>query len=102
MDILARCYRKSPNLVFRRIADEYVLVPIHHDVADMEAVYTVAGVGVRIWELLDGEQDGYTILEQILEEYEVTPEEAQADLVEFLEQLEAIEGIVPTEAQREA
>jgi hypothetical protein len=101
MEILSRRYRKSSNLVFRQIADEYVLVPIHHDVADMEAVYTVGGVGVRMWELLDGERDGHTILEQILEEYDVTSEEAQADLVEFLAQLESIGGITPTEAQSE-
>ena len=52
---------------------------------------------MRIWELLDGERDGYVILEQILQEYAVTPEEAQADLVAFLEQLQSVQGIVPVE-----
>ena len=98
MEILSRRYRKSPDLVFRQIAGEFVLVPIRHDVADLEAVYTLGGVGARIWELLDGERDGHAILGQIVQEYDVTPEEARTDLVEFLSELEAVRGIVPAEA----
>lgn len=97
MDILARRYRHSPDMVFRQIADEYVLVPIRHDVADMEAVFTLGGVGARIWELLDGERDGYAVLGQILEEYDVAAEEARKDLVEFLEDLLAVQGILAVE-----
>jgi hypothetical protein len=99
IDILSRRYRRSPNMIFRQIADEFVLVPIGHDAADMEAIYTLEGVGARIWELLDGERDGYAILEQIVQEYDVPAEEAQIDLVEFLEQVEAVQGISPAEAQ---
>ena len=97
MEILSRRYRKSPDLVFRHIADEFVLVPIRHDVADLEAVYTLGGVGARIWELLDGERDGHAILVQIVQEYDVPPDEAQADLIEFLGEMEAVRGIAPVE-----
>ncbi len=97
MDLLSHRYRQSPDMVFRQIADEYVLVPIRHDVADMEAVYTLGGVGARIWELLDGERDGEAILEQIVQEYDVAREEARADLVEFLEDLLAVQGIAAVE-----
>ena len=98
MDILSRRYQKSPDLVFRQIGDEFVLVPIRHDVADMEAIYTLGGVGARIWELLDGERDGNAVLAQIVQEYDVSPEQARADLVEFLEQLESVQGIALVEA----
>ena len=98
MEILSRRYRKSPDLVFRQIAGEFVLVPIRHDVADLEAVYTLGGVGVRIWELLDGERDGHAILDQIVQEYDVTPDEARTDLLEFLGELEAVQGIALVEA----
>jgi hypothetical protein len=98
MEILSRLYHKSPDLVFRQIAGEFVLVPIRHDVADLEAVYTLGGVGARIWELLDGERDGHAILGQIVQEYDVTPDEAEADLTEFLGELEAVQGIAPVEA----
>ena len=98
MEILSRRYRKSPDLVFRQIAGEFVLVPIRHDVADLEAVYTLGGAGVRIWELLDGERDGHAILSQIVQEYDVAVDEARADLLQFLGDLEAVQGIAPVEA----
>jgi len=98
MEILSRRYRKSPDLVFRQIAGEFVLVPIRHDVADLEAVYTLGGVGARIWELLDGDRDGYAILGQIVQEYDITLDEARSDLVEFLGELEAVRVIAPIEA----
>lgn len=98
MEILSRRYRKCPDLVFRQIANEFVLVPIRQDMADLEAVYTLGGVGARVWELLDGERDGHAILAQIVQEYDVAPDEAQADLVEFLGELEAARGIAPAEA----
>jgi hypothetical protein len=101
MDVLSRLYRKNPNFVFRQIADEFVLVPIHHDVADMEAIYTLDGVGARIWELLDGERDGQAVLRQIVEEYDVERETARADLIEFLEQLGTVEAIEPHEVPGE-
>ena len=98
MEILSRRYCKSPDLVFRQIAGEFVLVPIRHDVADLEAVYTLGGVGARIWELLDGERDGYGILDEIMREYDVALDEAQADLLAFLHELESIRGIAPVGA----
>jgi hypothetical protein len=81
-------------MVFRKIADEFVLVPIRRNVADMQAVYTLDGVGARIWDLLDGQRDGHTIFRQIVDEYEVAPDEARRDVIEFLEQLDAMQGIV--------
>ena len=98
MEILSRRYDKSPDVVFRQVAGEFVLVPIRHDVADLEAVYTLGGVGTRIWELLDGERDGHAILDQIVQEYDITIAEAKSDLVEFLGELEAVHGIALVEA----
>jgi Coenzyme PQQ synthesis protein D (PqqD) len=98
MEILSRRYTKCPDVVFRQIAGEFVLVPIRHDVADLEAVYTLRGVGARIWELLDGERDGHAILDLIMQEYDISLEVAQSDLVEFLDELEAVRGIVLVEA----
>ncbi len=98
MDILAQCFHKNPNMVFRKIADEYILVPIQHDVTDLDAIYELGGIGAFIWELVDGVCDGYQMLAQITERYAVTPEAAQADLVEYLEQLVSINAIVPVES----
>ena len=93
MDYLERCYEKDPNMVSRLIADEFILVPIRRNVADLESIYTLDEVGARIWELMDGQRRVREIKDAIVEEYEVSPDVAEADLVEFIQQLEEIGGV---------
>ena len=54
MDYLERRYAKDPNMVFRDIEGEMILVPIRRRTADLESIYTLNETGARIWELLDG------------------------------------------------
>jgi hypothetical protein len=93
MDYLERCYEKDPSIVHRNIAGEAILVPIRRNVADMESIYTLDGVGAFIWELIDGQRTAGDIKVAILNEYDVTPEVAEMDLVEFLQQLQTIGAI---------
>ena len=44
--------------------------------------------------LIDGETKVREIKERIVEEFEVTPEEAEKDLIEHLQQLEGIKAII--------
>jgi len=93
VDYLERCYQKNPDIVFRKVADEYILVPIRQNVGDLESIYTLNEVAARIWELIDGKRKIKEIKDKIIEEFEVTPEEAEKDLTELLQKLEKIEGI---------
>lgn len=93
MDILDKVYKKSDSIVSRKIADEFILVPIRQDVGDMESIYTLNEIAARIWELIDGKRKTREIIEKIVEEFEVTPEEAEKDTEEHLQQLEKINAI---------
>jgi hypothetical protein len=42
-------YTKSPDIVFRRIADEVILVPIRRNTADLEKIYTLNASASFIW-----------------------------------------------------
>jgi hypothetical protein len=95
MEIWKKRYRKDPNIVSRKIADNFILVPIRHNVGDLESIYTLNEVGARIWELIDGKRNTEQIHNIIIEEFKVSPEEAEQDLNEFIEKLEKIEGIKP-------
>jgi hypothetical protein len=97
--LLKRRYRKSPDVVSREIGDEFILVPIRRDVADLESIYTLSGTGGRIWELIDGRLTGLELRDRIVEEFDVEPEQAEADLIEFLSQLEELDGISVVEEQ---
>ena len=94
MNYLDKVYSKSDSIVFRKIADEFILVPIRQNVGDLESIYTLNETGARIWELIDGKIKVREIKEKLIEEFEVTPEEVEKDIVEHLMQLEGIKAIV--------
>ena len=86
-------YRQDDSIVSRRIEDEVILVPIRQNVADLGSIYTLNEVGAYIWEQIDGHRTTAEILPLVVGEFEITEEEAQKDLTEFMEQLSAIGAI---------
>jgi len=93
MDFLDKVYKKSDSIVSRKIADEFILVPIRKDVGDLRSIYTLNEVAARIWELIDGKKKVKEIKDKIIEEFEVLPDKAEKDLLEHLQQLEKIKAI---------
>lgn len=93
MNNLTKTFRKNPDIVFRKIAGEVILVPIRHNVGGLESIYTLNEVGARIWELVDGQRKVKEIKEILVKEFEVSLQEAEKDLIEYLQQLEKIEAI---------
>ncbi len=91
---LDQSYRRNENFVFRRIEDETILVPIKDNVGDMGSIYNLNEMGAFVWEQLDGEQNLETIKAKIIDEYEVSPREAEADLSEFVTDLIEIEALI--------
>lgn len=90
---LTSIYARNDNVVSRKIVDELILVPVRKSVAEMETLYTLNEVGARVYELIDGERAVGTIAEVIVDEFDVTPEQAQTDVREFIDQLVQIESI---------
>lgn len=96
LDYLEKRYTKDPNIVSRKIADEFILVPIKQKAGEVNSIYTMNEVGSRIWELIDGEKPLSEIRDVLVNEFEVNTEEAEEDLIEFfqkLEQIGAVKGI---------
>jgi hypothetical protein len=94
MDFLEKVYKKSDSIVSRKIGDEFILVPIKQDVGDLESIYTLNETAARIWELIDGKIKVRDIKERIVQEFEITPTEAERDLIQHLQQLEGIKAII--------
>ncbi len=92
-DYLERRFAKVSSIVSRKIASKFILVPIRQKADDVESIYNMNDVAGRIWELIDGERRVRDIRDVIVEEFEVDSEEAGADLVEFIQQLEQINAI---------
>ena len=93
MNLFEKVYKKSDSIVSRKIADEFLLVPIKQNVGDLESIYTLNEVATRVWELIDGKKKVKEIQDKIVEEFEVTPQEAEKDLASLVKQLLAVGAI---------
>ena len=91
--ILQRCYRKAPDIVYRKIADKVILVPIKHTIGDLDSIYTLNETAARIWDLIDGERNVSQVKDMIAEEFEVSKNQAESDIIQLISQLEEIDGI---------
>jgi hypothetical protein len=83
-DLLIEPLLPSPDVVARRVAGEYLLVPVRSGAAQMDFIFTANEVGSAIFRLLDGARDGRAIARELSEEFEVDEEKARDDVVEFL------------------
>ncbi len=88
-----RYYRKERSVVARHIADQVVLVPIRNNVGDFDQAYTMNEIGGFIWKLINGKRKVEEIKDAITEEFGVSRERAEKDLIYFLTQLEKLELI---------
>ncbi len=80
-------YTRRDDVVYREIAGERLLVPIRSHVADMQAIFALAGVAAAVWQLLDGTRSLNEVLASIVERYDVTEGAAWKDLCDFVERL---------------
>lgn len=90
---LDKIYKKSDSVVFRKIADEVILVPIRQDVGDLEKIYTLNEVASRIWELVDGRATLKEIRDVIVDEYEAPLIEVEKDIMGCLRELKSVKAV---------
>ena len=99
MNTLNNLYTKKNDLVARDIAGETIIVPVRSNVGDLDSIYTLNEVGTLIWGLIDGKKSVSQIAEEICMTYDITPEEAKKDTVDFLKSLED-RGLIQLSTER--
>jgi len=92
---LGQVFARSARIVGRRIAGEYVLVPLVTHGADLDAIYNLNAVGAFIWERLDGRTPGSGIVSALTDAFAVDADRARADYLEFLGQLQTLGAVEP-------
>ena len=78
----------SPEVVFRRINDEFLLIPLTDNIADMDSLYRLTETGAFIWELIDGEHAISDITAKVAEEFDVEHDVAEKDILDFFREAE--------------
>lgn len=90
-----RSHRQSANLLTRRIAGETIIIPIRGKLADMQRIFALNEVGEHVWRLI-GEQRAFgEICSEIQSFFDVSLAQAEADVREFLAELQASDLIEP-------
>jgi hypothetical protein len=75
----------SQSVVTRKTGDEYILIPVSNDIADMDSIYTLNETGAFIWEHIDGKRSLDEIIDLLTEEYAIDKETATTDLLSFID-----------------
>jgi hypothetical protein len=80
-------YRKSEDVIARQIAGETLLVPIRGDLAGMQRIFALDKVAEYIWQQLDAETTLEAIRDGVLANFDVSMEQAEADIGGFIAEL---------------
>ncbi|MBN2861741.1 MAG: PqqD family protein, partial [Bacteroidales bacterium] len=75
---------QSSSIVTRKTGNEYVLVPLSDNIADMDSIYTLNETGAFLWELIDGKKCINDLVEALVAEYNVERDNAEKDVFEFI------------------
>jgi hypothetical protein len=73
--------------VLRQIGDDYIIVPVGQAALSFNGMITVNETGAFLWEQLVKGTNKEELLRTMVETYEVTREEAERDIDEFLDVL---------------
>lgn len=87
------CFERNADFIFRKVVDEYVLVPIHQDVATMDCIYSLNEVGAFIWEKLQEKRTQAELQAAILDEFDADAQVLAQDLENFLQEMITIGAI---------
>lgn len=80
-------YQLKPGYCIRDFCGESLVIPIGGAAIAEQQMAILSSVGRFLWDRLQNEQTFENLLLAVLDEYEVTQEEAKADIKEFLTEL---------------
>jgi hypothetical protein len=83
-------YIRSEAVVARIVAGETLVVPIRSSVGDLASIYSFNGTGTFIWKLLETPRAVAALASCVAEEYEVDLMQAEADVAQFLSELQGL------------
>lgn len=83
-------YRQAADVICRQVGHESLLVPIRNNVGNLDFVYTLSPVAARIWALIDGTRSIGEIIDLICDEYDVSRDQAAADVAELVSDLDGV------------
>lgn len=81
------------ELIKRQIAGDTILVPVGKTVYESNGLFVLNELGAFIWDMLPQVNSEEEICRAVLQEYDVSEQEATRDIAEFLEKLRKMDII---------
>lgn len=75
------------KFIIREIMDDIVAVPVGHYALEFNGMIVLNAVSKVIWECLESEVSFQDILQTVTDRFDVTQDEAQQDIADFIAKL---------------
>ena len=75
------------GFMLKKILDDYIVVPTGDNIVDFAVAVSLNETGAFLWQQLECEKTVYELADALAAEYDVTPDEVIADVVEFADML---------------
>ena len=75
------------NLVLRQVADTWTVLPLGKDIINFDGMLTLNDTGAMLWQMLEKGADKEELAKSITNEYDVSEQQALADIEEFIDKL---------------
>ena len=85
--IKSKTMKLKYDIAIQEVADKFVAVAKNGETEEVEKVFTLNETGVIILRALMEGADTPAIVSQLLAEYDVTPQEAETEVNEFIDML---------------
>lgn len=82
------------GFVLRRVGGHSIVVPVGAQIMDFNCMITLNETGEFLWQQLQQERTTEQLTAALLDEYDVEPATAEADVARFVEQLQQAELLV--------
>lgn len=79
------------EFVLRQVMDETVVIPVGQAALQLNGMILLNDVSKVIWQCLEQSTELSTIVNAVTDAFEVSPQEAQTDILEFLDQLRELQ-----------
>ncbi|HZC81507.1 MAG TPA: PqqD family protein [Nitrospiraceae bacterium] len=93
MEWTDRIYAKNPDFVSREVAGEFILIPVRHQLNEVNSLYVLNETGAALWRRIDGKRSAREIIEDFSTEFDVTREQLEKDFRSLIEDLRSIRAI---------
>lgn len=75
------------DFILRQVGENYIVVPVGAQTVDFRFIITLNETGAFLWKIFTEEKTVDELSAALLDEYDVTPEQAKADVEAFVDKL---------------